>query len=67
MKRPKYRDRVRVTDPENWLHGYEGTVRLLGPSSYDLDVKVRLDMADGRSEDIWFASESLTVILSDSE
>lgn len=62
MSRPTYGTRVRVNDPESWLHGYEGTVRLLGPGSYDLDVKVRLEMEGGRSEDIWFAAESLIVV-----
>lgn len=62
MSRPNYGTRVRVNDPESRFYGQMGTVRLLGPGSYDLDVKVRLDPVEGYSEDIWFAAESLTVV-----
>ena len=62
MSRPNYGTRVRINDPESRFHGKEGTVRLLGPGSYDLDVKVRLDPIDGHSQDVWFASECLDVV-----
>lgn len=62
MSRPNYGTRVRINDPESRFHDKEGTVRLLGPGSYDLDVKVRLDPGDSHAQDVWFAAESLIVV-----
>lgn len=59
MPRPNYGARVRVNLPDSPYHGKEGRVRLLGPGSYDHDVKVRFS---DPQEDVWLPAECLIVL-----